>query len=51
MVDPQYPDDQERSDGTVEPDANDNSAQFGVPSTSTEMVDGPPGGPEMAEHE
>ncbi|HEX2052232.1 MAG TPA: hypothetical protein VHJ78_00715 [Actinomycetota bacterium] len=45
--DPQYPDDRERSDGTVEPDESDNSSAFGIPSVSTKVADGEPGGPEI----
>lgn len=47
MNDPQYPDDRERSDGTVEPDENDNSTDAGVPAVSTQVADGEPGGPEI----
>jgi hypothetical protein len=50
MADPQYPDDRERSDGTVEPDENDNSTPFGVPSLSTGTeID--PSGAEVVEPE
>jgi hypothetical protein len=35
VADPQYPDEREAADGTVEPDENDNSTPFGVPSLST----------------
>lgn len=51
MNDPQYPDERERPDGTVEPDANDNSSPFGVASTSTELVDEEPADRERAAHE
>lgn len=51
MADPQYPEDRERTDGTVEPDENDNSSQFGVPSVATKVVNGEPGGPEIAGNE
>ncbi|HEX2148733.1 MAG TPA: hypothetical protein VHI31_00955 [Actinomycetota bacterium] len=46
MTDPQYPDDREGPDGTVEPDENDNSTAAGIPAVSTQVVDGAPGGPE-----
>ena len=42
----QHPDDQERPDGTVEPDENDNSTAFSVPAGSAQIADGEPGGPE-----
>jgi hypothetical protein len=42
----QYPDDNERPDGTVEPDENDNSSAFGIAAGSTQVADGEPGGPE-----
>lgn len=51
MEDPQYPDDSEHPDGTVELDENDQSEPFGVPSVSTKLVDRQPGGPEMAAYE
>lgn len=41
MADPQYPDDREGPDGTVEPDENDNSTPFGVPSLSTGTEEDP----------
>lgn len=50
MADPQYPDDRERLDGTVEPDENDNSTPFRVSSLSTGTeVD--PSGAEVVEPE
>ena len=49
MADPQYPEDRERTDGTIEPDENDNSTPFGVPSVSTKVVDGQSGGPEIGD--
>ena len=45
MADVQYPDDREGPDGMVEPDQNDNSTPFGVPSTSTEAVESRTDGP------
>ena len=51
MKNPDYPDERQRPDGTVEPDANDNSTRYGVPSTSEEIAAGPPGETEMVDHE
>lgn len=49
--DPQYPQDEERADGTVEPDENDNSSAHGVPPSSASLTDGSTGGSEPAGRE